>query len=106
MAVWPGRSSMPLTRRPQLPTFWTTLPQRFWLVTLSEYHNFSTNVNNEFRFGFNRYSQFFPVGNQTFPGLGTFPNLQCQRVRTAFNLVLIRMLLRAPFRTSTSSWTT
>ena len=47
----------------QLPTFWITLPQRFWVSTLSEYHNFSPNVNNEFRFGFNRYSQFFPVGN-------------------------------------------
>ncbi len=58
-----------------LPTFWTTLPQRFWLVTLSEYHQFGTNVNNEFRFGFNRYSQFYPVGNQLYPGLGTFPNL-------------------------------
>jgi hypothetical protein len=33
-------------------------------------------VNNEFRFGFNRYSQQFPVGDQVFPGLGTFPNLQ------------------------------
>ena len=42
---------------------------------MSEYHNFSRNVNNEFRFGFNRYSQVFPVGNQVFPGLGTFPNL-------------------------------
>ena len=64
-----------------LPTFWTTLPQRFWVVTLSEYHNFGTNVNNEFRFGYNRYSQFYPVGNQIFPGLGTFPNLQFYELR-------------------------
>ncbi len=60
----------------QLPTFWATTPQRYWLVTLSEYHNFSSNVNNEFRFGFNRYSQTFPVGSQTYPGLNVFPNLQ------------------------------
>ena len=58
-----------------LPTFWDITPQRFWVATLSEYHNFGTNVNNEFRFGFNRFSQVFPVGNQIFPGLGTFPNL-------------------------------
>ncbi len=46
------------------------------MITLSEYHNFSSNINNEFRFGFNRYSQTYPVGSQIFPGLGTFPNLQ------------------------------
>jgi hypothetical protein len=60
----------------QLPAFWTITPQRFWLITLSEYHNFSSNVNNEFRFGFNRFSQDFPSGSAVFPGLGTFPNLQ------------------------------
>ena len=59
----------------QLPTFWDTTPQRYWVATLSEYHNFSSNVNNEFRFGFNRYAQNYPVGDQQFPGLGTFPNL-------------------------------
>ncbi|MFZ0704701.1 MAG: TonB-dependent receptor [Candidatus Korobacteraceae bacterium] len=58
-----------------LPEFWITLPQRFWVATLSEYHNFSPNINNELRFGFNRYSQFFPVGPQSFPGLDSFPNL-------------------------------
>ncbi len=52
-----------------LPTFWSTTPQRFWVATLSEYHNFTPNMNNEFRFGFNRFSQVFPVGDQTFPGL-------------------------------------
>ncbi len=60
----------------QLPTFWTTLPTTYWLITMSEYHNFSSNVNNEFRFGFNRYNNTTPTGNQVFPGLGTFPNLQ------------------------------
>jgi len=60
----------------QLPAFWDTTPQRYWLATLSEYHNFGTSVNNEFRFGFNRYSQNFVVPSQTFPGLpGAFPNL-------------------------------
>jgi hypothetical protein len=64
-----------------LPTFWVTLPQRFWVTTLSEYHNFGPNVNNEFRFGWNRYSQFFPVGNQAFPGLDSFPNIVVQEFR-------------------------
>ena len=60
----------------QDPTFWATTPQRYWLTTLSEYHNFSPNVNNELRVGFNRYSQAYPTGSQTFPGLNVFPNLQ------------------------------
>ena len=60
----------------QIPAFWATSPQRFWLVTLGEYHNFSSSLTNEFRFGFNRYSQVFPVGPQTYPGLNVFPNLQ------------------------------
>ena len=60
----------------QDPTFWDTTPQRYWLATLSEYHNFSPNVNNELRGGFNRYAQAYPTGSQTFPGLNVFPNLQ------------------------------
>jgi hypothetical protein len=59
----------------QEPSFWITLPTRYWLVTLSEYHNFSPNVNNEFRFGFNRFANQTPTGSQTYPGLNTFPNL-------------------------------
>ncbi len=42
---------------------------------MGEYHNFNANVNNEFRFGFNRFNQPLPVGSQTFPGLNVFPNL-------------------------------
>jgi Carboxypeptidase regulatory-like domain len=60
----------------QIPTFWATTPQRYWLATLSEYHNFSPNVNNELRAGYNRYAQVYPTGSQTFPGLSVFPNLQ------------------------------
>jgi len=60
----------------QLPSFWDTIPARYWVVTLSEYHNFSPNINNEFRVGFNRYSQIYPTGSQTYPGLNVFPNLQ------------------------------
>ena len=58
-----------------IPAFWTTTPTKFNLFTLGEYHNFTPNVNNEFRFGFNRYNNTPPVGDQTFPGLNEFPNL-------------------------------
>ena len=59
----------------QIPTFWNNLPNINWLVTLSEYHNFGTSVNNEFRFGWNRLSQFYNVGPQAWPGLSSFPNI-------------------------------
>ena len=60
----------------QIPAFYDTTPQRYWLITLGEYHNFSSSLTNEFRFGFNRYSQAYPVGSATFPGLNVFPNLE------------------------------
>lgn len=59
----------------QIPAFWTPLPQRFHVFTLSEYHNFTPNLTNEVRVGFNRFSQFFTAGNFTYPGLDSFPNL-------------------------------
>ncbi len=64
----------------QLSTFWTTIPIKYNLFTLGEYHNFSPNVNNEFRVGFNRYFAPLPVGNQTFPGLSVFPNIVIQEL--------------------------
>ena len=59
----------------QISTFWTTLPTKFNLFTLGEYHNFSPTVNNEFRFGFNRFNSSHSGGRQTFPGLNVFPNI-------------------------------
>jgi hypothetical protein len=59
----------------QIPSFWTISPTRYGLFTLSEYHNFTANLNNEIRIGFNRYSNQTPSGNFQFPGLGTYPNL-------------------------------
>jgi hypothetical protein len=59
-----------------LPAFWTTLPQRYYLATVADYHTFSPNLTNELRFGFNRFSQFYTVPNLSFPGLDVFPNLQ------------------------------
>jgi len=44
-------------------------------VTLAEFHTFNPNVTNELRVGYNRFSQYYTVGNTKFPGLDTFPNL-------------------------------
>jgi hypothetical protein len=60
----------------QLQVFFTTLPESFHLVNLSEYHTFSPTVTNEFRAGFNRFDLAGPgVGPQVFPGLNVFPNV-------------------------------
>jgi Carboxypeptidase regulatory-like domain/TonB dependent receptor len=58
-----------------LPAFFQTEPQRFHLFTLSEFHTFSPNLTNEFRLGYNRFSQIIPSGNFVFPGLDQFPNI-------------------------------
>lgn len=58
-----------------LPAFFQTEPQRFHLFTLSEFHTFSPNLTNEFRLGYNRFSQIIPAGNFSFPGLDQFPNI-------------------------------
>jgi hypothetical protein len=58
-----------------LPVFHQPLPQRFHMIALSEYHNFTPNLINEARLGFNRFSQDYTVGNFSFPGLDSFPNV-------------------------------
>jgi len=55
--------------------FYATIPYNYYLVTFSEYHTFSPNVVNEFRFGYNRYLNSYPVPNISFPGLDSFPNI-------------------------------
>jgi hypothetical protein len=60
-----------------LPLFYTTVPTTNHLGTLAWYHTFGATLTNEFRLGYNRQNQNFPVGNQQFPGLGgVFPNLE------------------------------
>lgn len=58
-----------------LPVFFTTIPSKFHLVTLNEYHTFSPTLTNELRLGFNRFAQVIGAGNFTYPGLDSFPNL-------------------------------
>ena len=58
-----------------LPAFWVPFNQPNYLATLTEFHNFTPSLTNEFRLGYNRYSQVYNVGSQKFPGLDSFPNL-------------------------------
>jgi hypothetical protein len=58
-----------------LPAFYLVQPFRWYLFTLGEYHTFTPAVLNEFRIGFNRYSNTTPTGNFSYPGLDVFPNV-------------------------------
>jgi hypothetical protein len=58
-----------------LPVFFTTTSNNSYLATISEFHNFSPSLTNEFRLGYNRNNGIWGVGPQTFPGLDAFPNL-------------------------------
>ena len=58
-----------------LPAFYQPIPNRFHLIAISEYHNFTPNLNNEARLGFNRFYNATPSGNYTFPGLDAFPTM-------------------------------
>src|SRR6202030_551884 len=63
-----------------LPAFFLPQVEPFHLAALSEFHNFTPNLTNEARIGFNRFELPVPAGNFTFPGLTQFPNI------TAFDL--------------------
>src|ERR1019366_8214560 len=58
-----------------LPVFFQTVPANAYLATLTEFHTFSPSITNEFRLGFNRYYNEYPVGNDKWPGLDQFPNV-------------------------------
>lgn len=56
------------------PSFWTTEPSYYHLMTLSEFHTFSPSLTSEFRLGYNRYYSVVTASG-TFPGMDVFPNL-------------------------------
>ncbi len=58
-----------------LPAFFLAQPFKYHLFALSEYHLFTPNLTNEFRLGFNRYSNTLGLGNFNYPGLDSFPQL-------------------------------
>jgi hypothetical protein len=65
--------------------FFGIQPNNGYLATFSEYHTFTPSIINEFRFGYNRYYQDFPVfGNQSFPGLDQFPNINVYELNAAY----------------------
>src|ERR1035438_5341565 len=53
----------------ELPIFYQTVPSNSYLATVSEFHTFSPALINEFRFGYNRYSNSYPAGDYKWPGL-------------------------------------
>lgn len=58
-----------------LPVFFTSTPVKNHLVAINEYHTFNPGLLNELRLGFNRFTNNFPAGNFSYPGLDSFPNL-------------------------------
>lgn len=60
--------------------FYDTVPFNYYLATFSEFHTFSPTVVNEFRFGYNRYFNEYPVPNVSWPGLDSFPNIYIQEL--------------------------
>ena len=58
-----------------LPAFYQPLPQRFQLIALSEFHNFTPNLINEARVGYNRFYNETPSGNYSYPGLDSYPTM-------------------------------
>ena len=55
--------------------FYQTVPFNYYLATFSEFHTFSPTLVNEFRFGYNRYSNTYSTPNISWPGLDAFPNI-------------------------------
>jgi Carboxypeptidase regulatory-like domain/TonB dependent receptor len=58
-----------------LPVFFSNVPTTNYLATLAWFHTFTPTLTNEFRLGYNRQNQSFPVADYSFPGLDQFPNL-------------------------------
>lgn len=64
---------------PTLPSFFNGRETTSKFLSLSEFHNFSPTLLNEFRFGYNRYNDDIPAGNFQFPGLDVFPNITIEQ---------------------------
>ncbi len=73
--VYNKNSGFPPSSEPQLPVFFLPSPTTYYLVTATEYHNFTPSLTNELRLGYNRYNSDVPEGNFQFPGLDKFPTI-------------------------------
>jgi Carboxypeptidase regulatory-like domain len=60
---------------PQIPAFALLFPNNNYLLSLSEFHNFSPSLQNEFRASFSRNVNQLGFPALTFPGLDQFPTL-------------------------------
>ncbi len=58
------------------PAFDVSAPNDSYLYTLSEFHNFSPTMQNEFRLSFSRNLNVTPLSPLQFPGLAAFPQIQ------------------------------
>jgi hypothetical protein len=58
-----------------LPVFYGPEPVFNNFGSISEFHNFSPSLENEFRASFSRHNALIPPGSATFPGLNAFPNI-------------------------------
>ena len=59
----------------QVPAFNASQPNNNYLLTLSEFHNFSPTLQNELRLSFSRNVNALPGTDLKFPGLDAFPVL-------------------------------
>ena len=59
-----------------LPVFFYPRPTTQKLGSGSWFHNFSSNLTNEFRLAYNRYNDDIGIPDFKFPGLDIFPNIQ------------------------------
>ncbi len=58
-----------------LPVFYQPQPITNNSISISEFHNFSPTMENEFRVSYVRNNANTPAGNFQFPGLEVFPNI-------------------------------
>jgi hypothetical protein len=58
-----------------LPVFYQQAPVVNNSIAISEFHNFSPTLENEFRVSYMRDNASTPAGNFKFPGLDLFPNI-------------------------------
>jgi hypothetical protein len=70
---WIYNKSEGLQSPAQLPAFNVNSPNNNYVFTLSEFHNFSPTLQNEFRASFSRNVNSLGLPDATFPGLSQFP---------------------------------
>jgi hypothetical protein len=72
---WIANKTSGIDTSAYLPVFYQSEPNTTYQSSLSEFHNFSPTLENEFRIAFSRYNNSVGAGSQTFPGLSSFPNI-------------------------------